>query len=252
MTQQQPTPFPDTAHFLEAANDGARSFRALYTTYLVISFYIIVIISSTSDELLFRAGNVQMPIINTSVPVVWFFRVAPWILFLLHLNLLIQAVFLSTKVHRYTSRLAKENIHTRGLLFPAPLAHLLVAGDQRRGVQWIVRIVVFISLVLLSPIILIYAEIHFLTYQSELITWCHRAAILLDIILLWVLWPHIITPPDTGWKKWWRQSPRKHWVAAFASVATGLFVSVIADIPSYTMENSISANALRNWLALSP
>ena len=246
MAQEQPTPFPDTAHFLEAANDTARNFRAVYTTYLVVAFYIIVIISSTNDELLFRAGNVQMPIINTSVPVVWFFIVAPWILFLLHLNLLIQAVFLSTKVHQYTSRFANEETHIRGLLFPAPLAHLLVADTQRRSVQWILRAVVFFSLVLLSPIILIYAEIHFLTYQSELATWLHRTAILLDITLLWCLWPHIITP-DEGWKKWWRQSPWKRWAATFVSVATGLFVLVIADIPGGTMENFISANVLRDW-----
>ena len=49
MTQEQPTPFPDTAHFLEAANDTARNFRAVYVAYLVIAFYILVIISSTDD-----------------------------------------------------------------------------------------------------------------------------------------------------------------------------------------------------------
>ena len=54
-----------------------------------------------------------------------------------------------------------KKTHVRGLLFPAPLAHLLVADTQRRVVQWILRIVVFISLVLLSPGILIYAEITF-------------------------------------------------------------------------------------------
>ena len=250
MAQQQPTPFPDTAHFLEAANDTARNFRAVYVAYLVIAFYILVIISSTDDELLFRAGNVQMPIINTSVPVVWFFIVAPGILLLLHLNLLMQAVFLSTKVHRYTSRFAKENIHTRGLLFPAPLAHLLAAGEQRRAVQWIVRIVVFFSLVLLPPGILIYAEIHFLTYQSEPITWLHRAAILLDIILLWCLWPHIITSPDEGGKECSKRSPWKRRAATtFASVATGLIaiVIVIADIPGGTMEKFILPSALRDW-----
>ena len=245
MAQQQPTPFPDTAHFLEAANDTARNFRAVYVAYLVIAFYILVIISSTDDELLFRAGNVQMPIINTSVPVVWFFIVAPGILLLLHLNLLMQAVFLSTKVHRYTSRLAKEKIHTRGLLFPAPLAHLLVAGDRRRAVQWILKAVVFISLVLLPPGILIYAEIHFLTYQSEPITWLHRATILLDIILLWCLWPHIITPPDEGEKECSKRSPWKR-RAAFVSVATGYIAIVIVDIPGSTMEKFILPSALRD------
>ena len=251
MAQQQPPPFPDTAHFLDAANDSARNFRAVYIAYLTIAFYIIVMIASTDDELLFRAGNVQIPIINNSASVVWFFIVAPWVLFLLHFNVLLQAVFLSTKVHRYISRFSKEKTHVRGLLFPAPLAHLLAAGGQRRGVQWILRIFVFISLVLLSPGILIYAEIHFLTYQSESIIWWHRAAILLDIILLWCLWPRIIAP-DKSWKEWWRKSPWKR-RTAFVSVATGyiVIVIVIADIPGSTMEKFILPSALRDWRELS-
>ena len=274
MAQEQPAPFPDTAHFLDAANDSARNFRAVYVTYLIIASYIAVTIFSADDELLFRAGNVQIPIINTSATVEGFFTFAPWILFLLHINVLMQAMFLSTKVHRYTSALDDDRntsaldddrntsaldddrntsafcikkIDAPGLLFPAPLAHFLVAGDQRKGAQWILWVVVvFISIVLLSPGILIYAEIHFLTYQSESITWWHRAAILLDIILLWCLWPRIIAP-DKGWKEWWRKSPWNHWVAAFASVATGLFILVIADIPSGTMGNLIYANTCLEW-----
>ena len=167
MAQKQPAPLPDTAHFLGAVNDSARHFRATYVTYLMIALYITVMIFLTDHELLFRAGNIQIPIINKipiiniSVPVVWFFIIAPWILFLLHLSLLMQAVFLSTKVHQYTSRIANEETHVGSLLFPATLAYLFVAGDRRRGVQLILRIVVLISLVLLPPGILIYAEIHF-------------------------------------------------------------------------------------------
>ena len=246
MAQEQPAPFPDTTHFLDAANDSARNFRAVYVTYLVIASYIAVTILSADDELLFRNGNVQIPIINTGATVERFFIFAPLILLFLHLNVLIQAMFLSTKVLRYTSRLDKEHRNARGLLFPAPLAHLLVAGDRRRGAQRILRAVVFISLVLLPPIILIYAEIHFLTYQSELITWLHRIVILLDILLLWWRWPRIVAP-DKGWKEWWGQSPRRHWGAAFASVATGFFVLVIADIPGGTMGNFIYANTCLEW-----
>ncbi len=259
MAQEQPASFPDTAHFLDAANDSARNFRAVYVTYLVIASYIAVTILSADDELLFRNGNVQIPIINTGASVVWFFVFAPLILLFLHLNVLIQAMFLSTKVHRYISALDDDRhtpafynkrINAPGLLFPAPLAHFLVADDQQKDAQWILWVVVvFISIVLLSPIILIYAEIHFLTYQSEPITWWHRAAILLDILLLWWRWPRIVAP-DKGWKEWWRQSPWKRQAAIFASAATGLFVLVIADIPGGTMENSIFYNACLKWRAL--
>ena len=248
---QQPTPFPDTVHFLDAANVSARHFRAVYLAYLMITFYTIVIISTTSDELLFRAGNVQMPIINTNVSVEGLFTFASWILFLPHCNVLIQAMLLSTKVHRYTSaldndrhiwNLDEEKTHARGLLFPAPLAHVLAKG----GPQQILRIFVFIIIVLLSPGILIYTEIHLLTYQSESITWRNRTVILLDILLLWCLWPRIIAP-DKSWKEWWKQSPRKRWAATFISMATGFFVIVIADIPGGTMENLILPNSLYDW-----
>ena len=256
MAQEQPAPFPDTVHFLDAANDSARNFRAVYVAYLIIASYIVVTIFSADDELLFRNGNVQIPIINTSATVEKFFIFAPLILLFLHLNVLMQAMFLSTKVRRYTSALDDDRntpafcikkINAPSLLFPAPLAHFLVTGGQQKSAQsilWVV--VVFISLVLLPPIIFIYAEIHFLPYQSELATWLHRIAILLDILLLWCLWPHIITP-DEGWGKWWRKSPWKRWAATFVSVATGFFVIVIADIPGGTMENFISANTLRDW-----
>ena len=56
----------------ESANDSARTFRIAYTFYLAVALYVLVIVSSTDHELLFRAGDVQMPIVNVGVPVVWF------------------------------------------------------------------------------------------------------------------------------------------------------------------------------------
>ena len=113
----------------ESANDGARNFRTVYTFYLIVSLYILVVVSSTDHELLFRAGDVQMPIINARVSVVWFFTAVPWILLILHFNLLIQVMFLSRKINRYVSALDRHvlSVHERtvalDLLFPLPLAH---------------------------------------------------------------------------------------------------------------------------------
>jgi len=89
----------------ESADASARNFRTVFVSYLVIALYILVIISSTDHELLFRAGDVQAPIINVGVPVVWFFTFVPWILLFLHFNLLLQGMFLSRKVHAYRALL---------------------------------------------------------------------------------------------------------------------------------------------------
>ena len=41
----------------ESANDSARNFRVVYTFYLVIALYILVIVSSTDHETLFKAST---------------------------------------------------------------------------------------------------------------------------------------------------------------------------------------------------
>ena len=121
----------------EAANESARSFRTAYAFYLIVALYILVIVSSTHQELLFREGDVQMPIVNVGVPVVWFFTVVPWLLVLLHFNLLVQAIFLANKVSQYAAALEgrvrsrNERSEALGLLYPAPLAHKVADADQR-------------------------------------------------------------------------------------------------------------------------
>ena len=247
----------------ESANDGARNFRTVYTFYLVISLYILVIVSSTDSELLFRAGDVQMPIINAGVSVVWFFTVVPWILLILHFNLLIQAMFLSRKISQYISELDRRVLydHERtaalGLLFPLPLAHTLADADRRWSTRILLGVMVFLSVAVLPPCILIYTQVQFLTYQEEVFVWLHRSAVVADIGLLWWLWPRIVMP-DRRWSEWWKgqrmestnnRAGRRPLVqclhrlcVAFTLVVTVLSVIsilMVADFPGGTMRNLI-------------
>ena len=48
----------------ESADDGARNFRNVYIYYLAVALYIFVTILYTTNEMLLRAGDVSMPIIN--------------------------------------------------------------------------------------------------------------------------------------------------------------------------------------------
>ena len=146
---------------LESVNDSARHFRAVYTFYLVVAFYILVVAASTSTELLFRAGDVQMPIVSVQVPIVSFFIFVPWLVLILHLNLLIQAEFLSKKTWRYLSALpthtSSERTKTEALtvLFPVPLVHTVAQKDQTRSTQPMLRTFVVVSIILLPLGILV-------------------------------------------------------------------------------------------------
>ena len=154
-----------------------------------------------------------MPIINVGVSVGWFFTVAPLILSMLHFNLLIQAMLLSRKVNQYVSGLDRHILsgHERtvalGLLFSLPLAHKLADSDRRRSTRVLLGAMVFPSVVVLTPCILIYTQVRFLAYQEEIFVWLHRSAIIADIGLLWWIWPRVAMP-DRGWCEWWRDRCR--------------------------------------------
>ena len=249
----------------ESANDGARNFRTVYTFYLIVSLYILVVVSSTDHQLLFRAGDVQMPIINAGVSVVWFFTAVPWILLILHFNLLIQAMFLSRKINRYVSALDRHvlSVHERtvavDLLFPLPLAHKLSDSDRRRSTRILLDAMVLLSVVILPPFILIYTQVQFLPYQEEVYIWLHRSAVAADVGLLWWLWPRIVMP-DRGWREWWRdrwgvasakdrggQRPFVQYshrlpvaVALVVTVLSLIFIFVVADSPGGTMSSLIA------------
>ena len=238
----------------EAANESARSFRTAYAFYLIVALYILVVVSSTQQELLFRAGDVQMPIVNVGVPVVWFFTVVPWLLLLLHFNLLIQGIFLANKVSQYAAALEgqvrsdNERSEALGLLYPAPLAHKVVDAAQQGSMRRLLNVIVFVTLAVLPPGILIFAQVRFLPYQNELFTWLHRGAVVIDIGLLWWLWPRIAVP-HMAWcewfKTWW---PKALAVAGATAFAIGFSV-VFADFPGGTMGHlTPSLDSWRNAL----
>ena len=239
----------------EAANESARSFRTAYTFYLIVALYILVIVSATHQELLFRAGNVQMPIVNVGVPVVWFFTGVPWLLVLLHFNLLVQAIFLANKVSQYAAVLGgqgwagNERSEALGLLYPAPLAHKVADADQQGSMRRILNVIVFVTLAVLPPAILIFAQVRFLPYQDEWRTWLHRAAVVIDIGLLWWLWPHIAAPHIMTWRTWFGTQKLKALATVGVTVFAIGFSALFADFPGGTMGNlTPSLDSRRNDL----
>ncbi len=182
----------DKEHLLESANDSARHFRNVYLAYLTVMIYIFIIVLSTEQELLFRAGGKQLPLIHISVPIVAFFTWMPWALLVLHFYLLIQVTFLSDKVRLYRQEIndrliSKEDIRkAKMLLAPVPLVHILVE-EKAKSILYaiLLYLIVFVSLVVFPLIVLIVAQMKFLPYQNEDITLAHSIAVMIDIFLLW-------------------------------------------------------------------
>ena len=241
-------------HLLTSANDSARHFRTVYTTYLTVMFYAIAVALSIDQELIFRGGSQQLPLVNFSVPIVVFFTVIPWFLLALHFYLLIQATFLSDKVRLYVSELEKspwrkEFGKARKLLFPLPLAHIISEKESQSKATWILSLIVFISLIVYPLVVLIGIQIRFLPYQSEWITWAHRIFIVIDVLLLWYFWLWIFFPKNenSGKEKMWK---RLNVSLLFTDSLTFivLFIVVFADFPSDRPYYPLITSNFHKWM----
>ena len=69
-------------------------------------------------------------------------------------------------------------------------------------------------MIMLPVCLLLFAQVQFVRYQSNLITWVQRLAVTAYMALLWVRWLLIVTPRGQSgeWWKWfvqWRGVRRK-------------------------------------------
>ena len=234
---------PDGEHLLESANDNARHFRNIYAVYLTVMIYIFVIVLSTEQELLFSAGDKQLPLVHISVPIVAFFTWMPLALLFLHFYLLIQVTFLSDKVRLYKKGLddhleSEEDIRkAKMLLASLPLVRILVEGKAKFEQHKMLYLIVFVSLVVFPLMVLIIAQIKFLPYQSGLTTWVHRIVILIDLSMLWYFGRNILRSHEG--KTIWINS-----VAGLLSVLVPVFVFIVVfiDFPGSKIYNPVTAS----------
>ena len=249
MPRYNPPKILDEEYLLESANDSARHFRNVYLAYLTVMIYIFVIVLSTEQELLFRAGDKQLPLIHIRVPIVEFFTWMPWALLVLHFYLLIQVRFLSDKVRLYKQEInnhlrSRDTRKAKMLLAPVPLVHILVEEKAKFKQHKMLYLIVFVSLVVFPLIVLITAQIAFLPYQSELITWFHRIVILIDIFLLWYFWRNILRSHKG--KTIWINS-----LAGLLVVLVPVFVVIVVFInfPSSKIHNNFTASFYKSeWV----
>ena len=162
---------PRISALLQASNDSARLFRTVYVTFMTLASYILVVALSVDDELLFTDGELRAPILNVGIRTSNYFATAPWIILLLHVNVLIQGLFLARKVNDYRTALPlHQGIHRRAemlrLPFPIPLTQ--VAGDRSSSAVplWLLKLVTFSTLVILPVVTLSAIQVQFLAFQS--------------------------------------------------------------------------------------
>ena len=170
-------------------NELGRKLRTPMLFALIFFVYAILSVLSTTDMMLLREGGIALPIIQSSVPVVEFYRITPLLLVVLHLHLLARLVIYARRI--YDSKSSKKTLFkTHGwlskyliILFSFEQKSLVLDakhGNLSRIFMFVAFTIIFVIIPLLVLLIL---QARFLAYQDEGITLYHQFLITLYLFL---------------------------------------------------------------------
>jgi len=252
-----------------AADEAARLAQNIYLSFLLLGTYIAIIIGSTTDVQLLKVSPVTLPLLNVQLPIVGFYVVVPWLLLLIYFNLLLHLTFLAQRLHRLNAALAafpdeaaREEQRLR--LFPFPFSAVLIGRTARWRLRVLLGLMVWTTVVILPLLLLLWAQVRFLPYHDTAITWSHRAAVLVDLMLLWLFWPLMLMPGQSGasvaqtitlWLAEHRMARRTartrylQWGIGLLCVTlvTVVFSLGIAVLPEEAMEGWIASRVPPSW-----
>src|SRR5215831_2234814 len=189
---------------------------------------------------------VKLPFLNVELPLNAFFILGPLVFLVVHAYVLLHFLLLAGKVGAFHAELEKQvrEREKRAQLrrqLPSNIFVQFLAGPRevREGVVgFLLKSVALISLVAGPVALLILFQLQFLPYHSPSITWWQRIAVVLDLVLLWLLWPPIARG-ETALLTW--DGLARARVAAWLppSLQPLLLVFAIATFPGEWLEESI-------------
>ena len=230
---------------LGAVNDAAAAVSSRFVTFVSVGAYVAVTVAATTHEMLLRASSVvTLPLLNAQIPIIGpfgFYSIAPWLIVLLHSDLLLQLSILSNELDRFDQEATKLPAEQQSLLRQrvANFYYVLYLTGQApsRFLHLLSGFITWVTTVVLPLGLLLWIQIRFLPFHSPFDTWLHRAALMTDeMLIVLILMPHL-------WPRW--RKAAEHGGAAgilrrvasvpaliLAACATTVFVSLfVAVIP---------------------
>jgi hypothetical protein len=196
---------------LDAVNDAANAISTRFLTFISVGAYVAVTVASTTHEMLLRASNlVTLPLLNAQIPIIGpfgFYTIAPWLIVLLHSDLLLQLSILGNELARFEQEVDRLDEPKRTLLRQRLANHYymlyLTGGAPSRILHLLSAFITWMTAVVFPFALLLWIQIRFLPFRSPFDTWLHRAALFVDtglilFILLPRLWPRLRAMGDAS------------------------------------------------------
>jgi uncharacterized protein YjbI with pentapeptide repeats len=252
----------DLEEIKKAVDDAAAVSGGLWLSYLFVLFYIGVAAGAVTHKDLLLENPVKLPFLNTELPLLAFFALAPLLFVVTHAYTLAHFVMLGKKALRFHQQLYRERSGPSILageggaqqhslpkktrdklrrLLPSNIFVQILAGppDMRGGPFGLILKAIAVTTLIIFPILLLLLlQAQFLPFHSLWISWLQRIALFLDLGLLWILRPPILSSPRKD------GTVRKYVVRAYLVVAAVLSLAavwlsiLIATIPGEWQEKA--------------
>jgi len=225
----------------------------LWLSYLFALFYFAVAAGAVTHRNLLLEEPVKLPFLNVELPLTAFFILGPLVFIIVHAYVLLHFVLLAGKVGAFNAvlsqQIADDNRRTRlRRQLPSNVFVQFLAGPRevRYGVVgFLLKVVAWISLVFAPIGLLVLFQLQFLPYHDPVVTWWHRIAVVIDLALLWLLWPPILRGESRliGWRDFGRGKV----LAGFAASLSPVFlVFIIATFPGEWAPGEWASGHLRS------
>ncbi len=184
-------------HFEQSVNNAASRVRGLWLGYIALLSYLFITVGAVTHTDLLLENPVELPILNVKLSLLGFFAIAPAFLLINHFYLLLHLVGLRRRIREYNEMVGREKLDPdtedlrRRELDSFVVVQAFGGGrEERRGwTGWILIPIIWITVIASPVFVLLQMQIVFLPYQSELLSWVHRLAIIVDLGILWLFWP---------------------------------------------------------------
>ena len=171
---------------VESINDTARMARTMLSLLLVAALVVVLILSFSNDENLFRDVSVELPQVGIGISIEKSYIVAPLIFLYLH----IQVLYLLNVLARRMRAFMREPAHQEHFDRLSAFVFIQLYRDQHLLLfPWLL----FWSGVVVIPLALLFAmDLSFVRYQSG-ITFGHHIIFIIDLVFVmwsvWAVWP---------------------------------------------------------------
>ncbi|WP_053064051.1 pentapeptide repeat-containing protein [Caballeronia mineralivorans] len=174
------------SRLIKATNETAKALRPQFVGFLLLLAYVSVVVASTTDlQLLFDDGT-KLPLVDTTVPLDGFFVFAPLLVLVYHFQILVQLAILARSATRFVRSLRRADSSEQQAKHEADsfMLSYSIAGPEIGVFNALLTVPLILTLIVAPPVLLAWIQAAFLPYQSEAITWWHRAMLVCDLCLV--------------------------------------------------------------------